>query len=373
MKFRDVIGQQEVKQHLKDMVSHGKISHALLFYGSSGIGKLPLAIAFAQYLSCENHIDGDSCGVCYSCIKFEKLIHPDLHFVFPVVKGGSNKAISDSFIQQWREQIIKNPYFSINEWLSFIGSENKQGSIYSEESGEIIKKLNLKTFESDYKVMIIWLPEKMNNACGNKLLKMLEEPPEKTVFILVSDNREEVLQTILSRTQPLKVPSIDKSDLLSALEKKYPEIDNKSLQDICKLSRGSYLDAKNHIQASDEIKYNFEKFVEIMRFCYSRKIKETISWAIEISKIGREKQKSLLNYSLRFLRENFILNYKNDQISYITSMEKDFANKFSPFINENNIFSLVEEFEKAHYHIERNANPKILLTDLVFKIMKLLR
>ncbi len=372
MRFKDIIGQKQTIKYLTEVVDNKKISHAYLLYGLSGTGKLALAIAFAQYLSCNNHIDNDSCGECPACIKFEKLIHPDLHFVFPVISASGKKPVSDSFIHQWRERILRDAYFSLNEWLEEIGSENKQGSIYSEESAEIIKKLNLKTFESDYKCMIIWLPEKMNVSCANKLLKILEEPPEKTVFLLITDNREDVLPTVISRTQPLKVMGIDGVSLISALKKEFGE-EQQNLAEICKLSRGSYLKAKNYIHASEETKYNFENFVEIMRLAYARNIGKSIEWATNISKIGREKQKSFLDYGLKFIRENFVYDYNNQEISYMLKLEKEFAQKFSPFINEKNTELITEEFEKAHYHIERNANAKILFTDLSFKIMKLIR
>lgn len=372
MRFIDIIGQHKIKDFFKEMTKSGRISHAIMLHGRPGTGKLSLAIAFAQYLSCTNRTEHDSCGMCPSCIKYEKLVHPDLHFVFPVINTKEKKSISDSYITEWREKVLADPYFSLNEWLEDIGAEKKQGSIFADESAEIIKKLNLKTFESEYKCMIIWLPERMNISCANKLLKILEEPPENTVFILVSDNREEILPTVLSRTQPVLVGGIEDYDLIRALKQKFGE-DSLGLEEICKLSQGSFLAAKNHINTSEETKYNFSKFAEIMRNTYARKINESLSWASEIAAIGREKQKSFINYSLRFLRENFILSYNKQEIQYLLELEKDFAAKFSAFITENNIYSLVEEFEKAHYHVERNANPKILFTDLVFKIMKVIR
>ncbi len=372
MKFNKVIGQKEIKEYLIDTVKQNKISHALLLYGAHGTGKIALAIAFAQYLSCTDRLDYDSCGTCKSCKKYEKLIHPDLHFVFPVISASGKKSISDTYIQNWRELILTDPYFSLNEWLGIIANENKQASIFAEESSEIIKKLNLKTFESDFKCMIIWLPEKMNTSCANKLLKILEEPPDSTVFMLVSDDRQAILPTILSRTQALKIPGIDNESMISALSNEF-DLEPERLNDICKLSRGSFLKAKNYIIASEETQYNFEQFVAIMRFAYRRNIDEAINWAGEIAKIGREKQKSFCKYALRFLRENFIYDIDNRKISYLFDLEKDFAKNFTAFVSEKNIYDLAEQFEKAHYHIERNANAKILFTDLTFKIMKSIR
>lgn len=372
MRFNKVIGQKEIKEYLIDTVKQNKISHALLLYGAQGTGKLALAIAFAQYLSCTDRLEDDSCGICSSCKKYEKLIHPDLHFVFPVVSASGKKPISDTYIQNWRELILTDPYFSLNEWLDLIANENKQASIYSEESAEIIKKLNLKTFESDFKCMVIWLPEKMNTSCANKLLKILEEPPDNTVFLLISDDRESILPTILSRTQALKISGIDDESMVSALSNEF-DLEPAKLRDICKLSRGSLLRAKNYINASEETQYNFDQFTAIMRLAYKRNIDEAIRWAADIAKIGREKQKSFCNYALRFLRENLIYDFNNREISYLFDMEKDFAKNFAPYISEENIFMLSEEFEKAHYHIERNANAKILFTDLTFKIMRYIK
>ncbi len=372
MKFSDIIGQYRIKDFFREMLKSGRVSHALLLHGIPGTGKLSLAIAFAQFLNCTDRSESDSCGTCPSCKKYEKLIHPDMHFVFPVIKTGDKKSVSDSYIQQWREKVLTDPYFSLIEWLDEISKEKKQGNIYAEESAEIIKKLNLKTYEGEYKCMIIWLPERMNISCSNKLLKVLEEPPENTVFILISDNREDILPTVLSRTQPILVGGIDDDDLIEALKKDFGE-DTPDLQDVCKLSRGSYLEAKNIIYTSEETKYNFEKFVELMRMTYARKVNESLDWAFEIASIGREKQKSFIDYALRFLRENFVFDYNKPEIQYLLSMEKDFAKKFSAFITEKNIYNLMNEFEKAHYHVERNANPRILFTDLVFKIMTVIR
>lgn len=372
MKFAEVIGQEEVKDNLIKSFYDNRVSHSYLFYGISGTGKLGLALAFAQFLSCENKTESDSCGECPSCRKYSKLIHPDLHFVFPVVSVSGKKNISDGFIVQWRERVLKSSYFSYQDWLFSLESENKQGSIYSDESSEILRKLNLKTFESEYKVMIIWLPEKMNTSCANKLLKILEEPPTSTVFILVSDNREDVLPTILSRTQPVKILGIEDNELKQALKDVF-DIDDKRADDVVTISNGSFLEAKNQIVTNDENEYNLSKFVSLMRFCYSRSIQEAISLSDELAKLSREKQKSFVDYCLVLLRENFIYNTKVAKLSYMTREENDFTQKFSKFVNSNNIDDLVEVFNEAYYHIERNVNSKLIFTDSAFRIMKVIR
>jgi DNA polymerase-3 subunit delta' len=372
MKFDKVIGQNEVKEKLIRAFYDNRISHSYLFYGNPGVGKLVMAIAFAQFISCENKQNNDSCGECPSCKKYEKLIHPDLHFVFPVISQTGKKSISSTYMPQWRERVIQDPYFSYNDWLFSLESENKQGSIFSDESAEIIKTLNLKTFESDYKFMIIWLPERMNISCSNKLLKILEEPPQNTIFILVSNNREDVLPTILSRTQPVKILGIETEELKQAIIDKY-ELDDAKANDIVNISNGSLFEARKQITTNEENKFNFTKFSEIMRVCYARKINDAISLAETLAKISREKQKGFLNYSLILLRENFIYNTKLENVVYMTSKELEFSKNFARFVNNKNINDLVNVFEEAHFHIERNANAKIVFIDSAFKIMKAIR
>ena len=366
MKFANVIGHEDIKTQLSRNFYENRISHAYIFYGISGIGKLSLAIAFSQFLSCTDKQENDSCGKCPSCIKYEKLIHPDLHFAFPTL----SKNVSDKYIKQWKEFILTNPYFDFNDWMLQLDTENKQGAIYAEEATEIVKKLSLKTFESNYKIMIIWLPEKMNTSCANKLLKIIEEPPTETVFILVSNNREEVLPTILSRTQPVKIFALPNEILKSYLTSNC-SLDEETAEDITKISGGSILQALKNINSSSE--NDFSQFMTLMRIVYGRKILEAIQWAEEMSKIGREKQKQFNNYCLNIIRENFVYNYNIDKISYITNEEATFAKSFAKFINSNNIAQIMKIFNDAYIHIERNANAKILFTDVALKLMKEIR
>ncbi|WP_421920920.1 ATP-binding protein [Marinifilum sp.] len=373
MQFKDIIGHDEVKQRFIQTVNENRVSHAQLLIGPKGVGKLSMAIAFAQYVSCLDKQGNDSCGVCSSCKKYSKLIHPDLHFVFPVVKGkGFTNPVSDHFIELWRSQIASDPYFDIGDWYRTLGVDNSQGMIYSGESNEIIKKLSLKSYESDYKVMIIWLPEKMHASCANKLLKMIEEPPVKTLFFMVSEEPDKILQTILSRTQLIKIPAIDQESLSVAVQNEF-DLSDQELKNVVRLSEGSYRKARILIQNSDENAENFESFVAIMRHCYARKVLEIMDWAEEISAIGRERQKGFLNYCVRMIRENFILNLKQAEMVYLSGEEMDFSQRFSPFINEENVWMISDELSKAYTDIERNANAKIVFLDLGLKLVKLLR
>ncbi|MFA8435933.1 MAG: DNA polymerase III subunit delta' [Marinifilaceae bacterium] len=373
MQFKDIIGQEAVKQRLVQAVKENRVSHAQLFVGPNGVGKLALAIALAQYVSCLNKQGNDSCGVCSSCRKYQKLVHPDLHFVFPVVKGKSGShPVSDNFIAAWREQILTNPYFDLNEWYHHIGVENAQGMIYSHESGEIIRKLSLKTYESEYKVMIIWLPEKMHASAANKLLKMIEEPPAKTLFLMVAEEPDKILKTIRSRTQVLKVPRIESNCLEEAIRKEY-DLEPKQVGHIARLARGSFRQTRILIQSSAENKFNFDQFVQIMRLCYARKILDIMAWAEEMATIGRERQKSFLGYALRMVRENFILNLKKPEMVYLNPEEMGFSSKFSPFINEENVWAIADELSRAYGDVERNANGKIVFLDMSLRLVKLLR
>lgn len=373
MQFKDILGQDAVKQRFVRAVKENRVSHAQLFVGPSGVGKMALAIALAQYISCLDRKEGDSCGVCTSCLKYQKLIHPDLHFVFPVVKGKSGgNPVSDQYLDLWRGQVLRDPYFDINDWYHSLGVDNAQGMIYSGESNEIIRKLSLKTYESEYKIMIIWLPEKMHPAASNKLLKMIEEPPAKTIFMMVSEYPAKILKTILSRTQIVKIPGIDISSLKQQLEKEY-DLDSLQLSQFARLSRGSYRQAKILISQSEDSRFYFERFVEVMRLCYARKVLEVIEWAEVMAAIGRERQKSFLEYTLRMVRENFILNLKKPDMVYLNGEEMGFSQKFSPFINETNVWEIANELSKAHVDIGRNANAKIVFLDMSLRLIKLLR
>jgi len=373
MKFSEVVGQRELKNRLIQTVKENRVSHSQMFAGMEGVGSLPLALAYAQYICCENPTDDDSCGICKSCLKYSKLIHPDLHFVFPVVNQPPSipKATSDDYIIAWREALLENPYMNLNMWVERIATENKQAGIFEKESGEIIKKLNLKTYESEFKVMIIWMPEKMNSTTANKLLKMIEEPPPKTLFLLVPDSTGQILPTIMSRTQFIKIPPIAKIEMEEALSKLLP--DASSVNETVRVAAGNYLKALEVIGSRDDDKEFLEFFISLMRLSYSRNVPELIKWAENIAAIGREKQKKFLNISLRMVRENFTMNIADQTIVYMNDMEMNFSKKFYPFINETNIYQINEELNKAIYHIEANGNAKIIFLDLALKMVKLIR
>lgn len=373
MFFKEVIGQEATKKRLIQSVGEERVSHAQLFAGPEGTGKLALAIAYAQYVACTNRQPGDSCGECPSCKKYRKLIHPDLHFVFPVVKTPKFKEpVSDNFLEEWRAMIAQSPYFNLDQWFDMIGVENAQGLIYAHQSEEIIRKLNLKSYESEYKVMIIWLPEKMHVACANKLLKMIEEPPVKTLFILITENEEDIISTIRSRCQMITVPPIDPDSMARALGN-LPEAEGHDIRNVVHLAKGNFTKAVELLQPDEQTLFNLEKFKELMRFSYGRKYSDLFKWVDQVAGIGREKQKSLLNYFLNSLRENFIYNLKNKDLTFMSDQEEEFSKRFSPFINERNIQELTEVFELAFAHIGMNGNPRIIFTDVSFKIVKLIR
>ena len=376
MQFKDVIGQQTVKEHLCHSVRSGRIPHAQLFHGPRGSGTLPMALAYAQYVACTNRTENDSCGTCPSCKKFDHFSHPDLHFAFPVntSKAIKKDPVSDDYLVQWRETLIDNPYFLSNQWYTIMGIENKQGLISKKESEAIMRKLNLKSFESDYKFLVLWLPEKMNATSANMLLKLVEEPPEKTLFLLVSENPERVLLTISSRTQPVKLNRLNNDELQIFIEDKH-RLNAENARSVARLANGDYISALEIMETTEEGAFNFEMFVVFMRMCWAggKQIPDLSDWVEQMASIGRERLKSFFTYSLRLIRENFITNLKNDELIYMTKDEEEFSKKFHPFINGRNIMGIAQELNTASADIERNANPKIVLFDMALKVVKLIR
>ncbi len=378
MKFSDVIGQQQLKERLVRSVQSRQTPHAQLFHGNEGVGALPLAIAYAQYLNCTNKQDNDSCGICPSCIKYNKYTHPDLHFVFPIVKkkkssGASEKdTICDDYISEWRGFLNKNIYFKLSSWLSEIGAENSQGTIYTVESDSILKKLNLKIYEAEYKLMIIWLPEKMQEECSNKLLKIIEEPYDKTIFLLISEDPDRVLGTIRSRSQSLHVPPIDESSLSKAIAGKYV-LPGEEMASIVHLANGSYLKAEEVLEHNAEDEEFLELFITIMRNCWTRNIKNMKVKGDYFASMGREWQKSFLTYAQHMIRENFVYRLNSNEINYMNTAESGFSVNFSTYVNERNVIELMEELELAERHIEQNVNPKMIFLDLSMKIAVLLK
>jgi len=373
MLFKQIIGQDTIKKQLIQSVQSNRIPHAQLFIGPQGSGKLPLAIAYAQYINCTNKQNGDACGDCSSCKKISKLAHPDLHFVFPVKRASQAKPeTSDDYLESWREELLENPYINPRRWYQRLNLENKQGIIPAQESNSIIRKLNYKSYEADYKTMVIWLPERMHPSTANKLLKLIEEPPPQTLFLMVSENSDMLLSTILSRTQKIRVPKIDDASMLASLTDQF-SLDEPKAREITRLANGSYLNALHFIQTDDESKAHLERFVSLMRLAYQKDVVELLAWTDQTAPIGRENLKSFLQYAARMIRENFMLNLKLNDITYLTREEQDFSTKFSRFIHPANASRIYEEFNRAHRDIQMNAHTKTVLLDLAVQLIKLLR
>ncbi|MBQ3247621.1 MAG: DNA polymerase III subunit delta [Alistipes sp.] len=376
MRFKDITGQEELKQHLVRSIDTGRISHAQLFTGAAGAGTLPLAIAYIQYLNCPNRHDGDSCGECPSCRKIAALAHPDLHFVFPVNKQGkkSGEVVrSDDFIEDWREIVESTGgYFSAQEWFDRLDlGKTLKGMISAKETDEIIRKLSFKSFEAEYKTMIIWLPETMNEEAANKILKILEEPWDKTLFILVTERADRLLQTILSRTQEVAVPRL-KPEVLEDVVRESGEQDEAKVRNVARLANGDLCELRRLIAgATDDVRHeSFEMFCALMRFSYNDRHLELITWAEELAQLTREQQLSFLRHSARLLRESYIMHAGAAGATYLWGEEAAFCNKFAPYINSRNIEPLIGEIEVAMAQIGQNGNPKIVFTHFALAVSK---
>lgn len=380
MRFCEIIGQEEVKNLLRQFVKDERIAHAQLFVGDRGVGKLQLALAYAQYIACPNRTDKDSCGSCPSCMQYQKLQHPDLHFTFPIVKD-EKKDICDEFVQEFRDLLLKKTYISIEDWYNTMGIETKQGMIYEKESSEILRKLSLKSFSNGYKVMIIWHAEKMNVFCANKLLKMLEEPPTQTLFILISEHPEELLSTIISRTQEIRVPHIT-DEALSAKLHATINLSTEDTKRISRMANGSYLRALEFISTSEDNHKYFDDFVALMRNAWLVGQKKDYSaliqlrkWSIEIAdkSVGKEKQKAFLQYAQRQIRENYIYNFGFSEMNFQTEAEQQFSTRFAPFIHDGNVEQMMNELGKAEMQITQNANARIVFFDLCLQMIILIK
>lgn len=374
MLFKDIIGQEKLKQQLRLSVQEGRIPHAQLFTGPVGAGKLPLALAYAQYLNCQHRTDEDSCGVCPTCQQFARLEHPDLHFVFPIYKpeGRKEPPVCDDFIEDFRQQILTQPYFDTEDWNATLGLENKQTVIYEKESSEILRKLSLKPFGEGSKVMIIWQAEKMNSTCANKLLKILEEPPSQTVFILITEQPDMLMSTIISRCQQIRVPKLPNEVVAAAIGR----------EDIARIANGNYVVARRLCEQQDENNAFHEDFVALMRNAWRvahqqdyNALQTLRKWSMAISdsKVGREKQKAFLQYVQRQIRENFIANRHLPELNYQTKEEETFSVKFAPFIHMGNVEGILAELDKAEVQIGQNGNAKIIFFDLCLQMIVLIK
>lgn len=381
MRFCEIIGQEDTKRQLCQAVQDGRIAHAQLFTGLSGVGKLPLALAYAQYVACPNRTETNSCGTCPSCLQYQKLQHPDLHFAFPIVKGDAGD-VCDDFVDKFREIILESKYFDLDDWYRKLGVETKQGMIYEKESSEILRKLSLKSFGDGFKVMIIWQPEKMNNTCANKLLKLLEEPPTKTLFLLVSEHPEQLLTTIISRTQEIRIPRLSESTIAAGLQREYTWLTYEEAQSIAHMANGSYLAALKTMNESADNQTYFDDFVALMRNAWLVGQKKDYSallklrqWSNDMadSKVGRERQKAFLQYAQRQIRENFIYNFHCPDMNYQTEAERNFSTKFAPFIHDGNVEKMMNELGKAEQQIAQNGNAKIIFFDLCLQMIVLVK
>jgi DNA polymerase-3 subunit delta' len=398
MLFNDVIGQAEVKKHLAEMVQQNRLSHALLFLSKEGSGALPLALAFAQYLVCEK-VNGrsasnqagpslfgfdeptvvaeterpffsDSCGVCSACLKANQMVHPDVHFSYPVIpKKSGDKPKSTDYAADWRDFIKQAPYGNVYDWLQFIGAENKQGNITAEECNDIIRQLNLKSFESEYKILLMWMPEYLGNA-GNKLLKLIEEPPPNTLFILVAQSEEQILQTILSRTQLVRIPLLESSEIEEALVSR-ASVSLEKAQQVAGIAEGNYHEALQLLQHAEE------DWQSLLRDWLNAILKAgpvaQVKWIEEVAKMGREKQKQFLRYFNHLLEQSIRIRILGADYVSIPDNEKDFARRLNKIAGVNQQQAIIEELDKATYYIERNANGKMLFHALTIKFLHIVQ
>lgn len=370
MQFKEIVGQQHIKNKLIQTVKNGRISHTQLFLGAEGVGALPLAVAYAQYINCPNATEEDSCGTCPSCVKFSKLVHPDLHFTFPTI-AIEKKKLSNEFIAEWREAFTSNPYLSELEWILSLDAEGKkQGNITAEECRDIIRKLGLKPYEAKYKTVIIWLPEYMRTE-GNILLKLLEEPPEQTLIILVAQDADKVIATILSRAQTMRIPRLHEDEITQYLIEKFeatPELAGA----VARISEGSLVQASSLIQAG-HANY-FEMFTNWMRLCYNsrKEIEGLTSWVEASAGKGREFLKSYLIYCQHMLRSSFVFKFGDPKLLRLNEQETAFIQRFSTSLTESNITPIVQEINRSTMQLERNADLKITFLNLSLYIGRLL-
>jgi len=378
MLFKNILGLSHIKNHLASSADAGRIPHAQMFVGPEGSGTLPMALAYMQYIVCGNQ-NGENSGGNGACnLKFDALSHPDMHFAFPVSNSDKVKshAVSNHYIEEWRQFLKEQPYGNLFDWYRLIGIEKKQGQIGVDEAQDVVKKLLLKSYEGGYKVMLIWMAEKLNTSAANKLLKLIEEPPEKTVFILITEDEERIIQTIRSRCQILHFPPLAENDIANALEEK--GLTREEALRLAHEANGNFNKALD-LMNNDSEDLVFEKwFVQWVRSAFKAKgnkaaIHELILWSEEIAKTGRETQKKFMQYCLAVMRQAMLVNFNVKDLAFMQIHVDGFnLEKFAPFVHENNILNIVEELEKAMYHIERNGNSKIILTDLSIKLTRLL-
>lgn len=356
------------------MVDEDRLPHAIMLTGPQGAGKLALAIGFAKVLLSQGG-ETSMFGEPVESPMLRKLEHPDLHFTYPTIKlpsmSADHKPVSDDFAREWHELVMAGPYFTMNEWLELMGGENQQAIITAGESDELVRKLSLKSSQGGYKVSIVWLPERMNQECANKILKLLEEPPSQTIFLMVCNEPEKLLETIRSRVQRVDVKKIATEDIRQALMEKRGLTEDEA-QRISRMANGSWLKALEMLSADSENELFLDMFQTLMRLSYQRKVKDLKTWSERMASLGREKQKRFLDYFLRLVRENFMYNFKQEELCYMTQREEDFAKNFARFINEANVLPIYDLINKAIRDIGQNANAKIVFYDMALQMIVLL-
>lgn len=373
MYFRDIIGQEEVKGRLIQSAQSGIVPHAQLFTEQGGAGAFALALAYGRYLNCRQRSDSDACGKCPSCLKYDELAHPDLHFVFPIVSNKEKKKeVCDDYLMEWRDFLQGRPYFSFDQWREYIDAGNSQAIIYTKEGDEIIRKLSLKSYEADYRVLMVWLPEKLHTSCANRLLKLIEEPPRNTIILMVSESPDLILGTIQSRAQRITVRSIREDALRAALVGHY-HLEEEDATRIAHLSCGNYLKAMEAVSMGEENEFFLEQFKAMMRNSWARNVKGMRTMADTMAAIGRERQKNFFIYCQHLIRENFMYRFQSPHLNYMNKEEAGFATNFAPFVNERNVFELMEELAKAEQHIGQNVNAKMVFFDLGLRITVLIK
>ncbi|MEQ5791042.1 DNA polymerase III subunit delta' [Muricauda sp. NFXS6] len=378
MLFKNVLGLEHIKNHLLTTAETGRVAHAQLFVGPEGSGVLPMAIAYAQYLLCGNTGGENDGGNTVCNTKCNSLTHPDLHFAFPVSNSDKVKshAVSDHYLEEWRQFVKEQPYGNLFDWYRHIGIEKKQGQIGVDEAQDMVKKLSLKSYEGGYKILIVWMAEKMNTSAANKLLKLIEEPPNKTILLLLAEDEEQIINTIRSRCQILNFPPLTEQVITDTLLLR--GVSQTEALTIALEANGNFNKALDLLNKDSEDLVFERWFVQWVRSAFKAKgnkgaIQELILWSEEVAKTGREVQKKFLNYCLTMMRQALLLNYKANELVHVkVHMEGFDLNKFAPFVHENNILDIVEELEEAIFHVERNGNSKLIFTDLSIKLTRLL-
>ena len=369
MQFKNIVGHQQLKERLQATVDENRVSHAQLFLGPEGSGSLALAVAYAQYLNCQNRLHDDSCGRCTSCVKYEKLIHPDLHFSFPFFAKRKEETAA-LYMEEWRKAFLMNPYMGLAFWRNQLEAENKQANINIAEAHDIIKKLSLKSFESDYKVLIMWLPEYLDTQ-GNALLKLIEEPPAKTLFLLVCENQDKILNTIISRTQLVNVHKLPHQQVVDFLVTE-KQLDSKRATEIAFIADGNLQSAWD--QLNEENNANFDLLIRWLRRIVTDSGLQIIELVeSDFSKLGRENQKTFLIYAINMFRQILLLQQQLGEMVFIQEEERAFAQKFAEITSLEKLQEAIELCEKTHYSVERNANPKILFLDLSLQLVLLFK